>query len=133
MKPLPYSIFHLSTPALLFLIGLLGYPLIELLWRGRTHWTMGLAGGLAMVLLLWISRTHLPLPLMWGLGALAITTVEFAIGYVVNLKLHWGVWDYSALPLNIAGQICLPFTVIWFFLSIPGIALCQYLERISPL
>ena len=119
------------TSALLFSIGLLGYPIIELLWRGRTHWTMALAGGLSMVLLLWISRTALPLPFMWGLGALAITTVEFAIGYVVNIRLGWGVWDYSALPLNIAGQICLPFTAIWFVLSIPGIALCQYLDRIS--
>ncbi|MBO5779198.1 MAG: hypothetical protein J6R82_06495 [Clostridia bacterium] len=131
MKSLHYTISTIPTSALLFFIGLIGYPLIELLWRGRTHWTMALAGGLAMVLLLWISRSALPRPLMWGAGALAITAVEFAIGYVVNLRLHWAVWDYSALPLNVAGQICLPFTVIWFFLSIPGIALCQYLERLS--
>ena len=132
MKSVLYAIVNLPTSALLFSIGLLGYPVIELLWRGRTHWTMALAGGLSMLLLFWISRTALPLPLMWGLGALAITAVEFAIGYVVNVRLGWGVWDYSALPLNIAGQICLPFTLIWFVLSIPGIALCQYLERLSP-
>jgi hypothetical protein len=132
MKSLLSTISILPTSTLLFFIGFIGYPLIELFWRGRTHWTMALAGGLAMVLLSWISRSSLPLPLMWGAGALAITAVEFAIGYVVNLRLHWAVWDYSALPLNVAGQICLPFTLIWFALSIPGIALCQYLDRLSP-
>ncbi len=130
MKSLLSTISIIPTSALLFFIGLIGYPLIELLWRGRTHWTMALAGGLAMVLLSWISRSSLPLPLMWGAGALAITAVEFAIGYVVNLRLHWAVWDYSALPLNVAGQICLPFTLIWFVLSIPGIALCQLLTGV---
>lgn len=123
-----YSV--LPLPLLLFLLGAVGYPIIELLWRGRTHWTMSLAGGLAMVLLLQISRTPLPLPLMWLSGALAITAVEFTIGCVVNLGLGWDVWDYSKLPLNLLGQVCLPFTAVWFILSIPGIALCQFLERL---
>lgn len=133
MKLLPHSISILPTSALLFLLGAVGYPLIELLWRGRTHWTMSLAGGLAMVLLLQISRTALPLPLMWVAGALAITAVELAIGYVVNVRLGWAVWDYSALPLNLMGQICLPFTAVWLLLSIPGIALCQYAELLMEL
>lgn len=119
----------IPTPLLLFLLGAVGYPLIELSWRGRTHWTMSLAGGVSMVLLLYISRTALPLPMMWLSGALAITAVEFTIGYVVNLRLHWDVWDYSKVPLNLLGQICLPFTAVWFILSIPAIALCQLLER----
>lgn len=124
------SLLHiLPIPFLLFLLGAVGYPLIELLWRGRTHWTMSLAGGVSMVLLLLISRTSLPLPLMWASGALAITAVEFIIGYVVNLRLGWAVWDYSKLPLNLLGQVCLPFTAVWFLLSIPGIALCQFWDR----
>lgn len=86
-----------------------------------------------MVLLLQISRTALPLPLMWVAGALAITAVELAIGYVVNVRLGWAVWDYSALPLNLMGQICLPFTAVWLLLSIPGIALCQYAELLMEL
>ena len=121
----------IPTPVLLFTLGTVGYPIIELLWRGRTHWTMALAGGLSMVLLLMISRTSLPLPLMWLAGALAITAVEFAIGCIVNRWLHLGVWDYSALPMNLLGQICLPFTAVWFALSIPGIALCQWIERLT--
>ncbi len=122
----------LPLPLWLFFLGAIGYPLIELVWRGRTHPTMSLAGGLSMVALLYISRLTLPLPLIWGAGALAITAIEFAIGYVVNYRLHWGVWDYSRLPLNFMGQICLPFTAAWFGLSIPAIAFCRYLDRILP-
>ena len=119
----------IPTPILLFLLGAVGYPLIELLWRGRTHWTMSLAGGVSMVLLLYISRTALPLPLMWISGALAITAVEFAIGYVVNVRLGWEIWDYSRLPMNLLGQVCLPFSSVWLVLSIPAISLCQMIDR----
>ncbi|MGM9647022.1 MAG: hypothetical protein ACI3YH_02690 [Eubacteriales bacterium] len=123
-------LFHaIPTPILLFLLGAVGYPLIELAWRGRTHWTMSLAGGISMVLLLLISRAALPLPVLWILGALAITAVEFAIGCVVNLGLGWNIWDYSMLPMNLLGQICLPFTAVWFILSIPAVSLCQIIER----
>lgn len=121
---------HTLSPTLLvFLLGALGYPLIELLCRGRSHWTMSLAGGISMVILLYISRTALPLPVMWVAGALSITAIEFTIGCIVNRWLHWQVWDYSELPFNLLGQISLPFTLIWFLLSIPCIAICQLLER----
>ncbi|MBQ8287789.1 MAG: hypothetical protein IJX76_03350 [Clostridia bacterium] len=119
----------IPTPILLFLLGAVGYPIIELAWRGRTHWTMSLAGGISMVLLLLISRSALPLPLMWLSGALAITAVEFSIGCVVNLGLHWEIWDYSKLPMNLLGQVCLPFTAVWFVLSIPAVSLCQIIDR----
>lgn len=113
----------------LFALGAIGYPLIELLWRGRTHWTMAVAGGICMVLLLKISRLPLAHPLLWLLSAIAITTVEFTIGCVVNRWLHWQVWDYSQLPLNLLGQISLPFSLIWYLLSIPGIALCRFIDH----
>ena len=34
----------LQTPAV-FALGAAGYAALELLWRGRTHWTMALTGG----------------------------------------------------------------------------------------
>ncbi|MFR1215106.1 MAG: putative ABC transporter permease [Acutalibacteraceae bacterium] len=42
-----------------------------------------------------------------------ITGVELATGLVVNVMMKRKVWDYSDLPFNIKGQVCLPFTVIW--------------------
>ena len=32
----------------LFLLGAAGYSLLEVLWRGYTHWTMGVTGGLCL-------------------------------------------------------------------------------------
>ena len=51
---------------------------------------------------------------------------------IVNIILQWNVWDYSNVPFNVMGQICLPFSIIWFFLSLPAIVPADiYLERIS--
>lgn len=115
-----------------FVIGGLAYSLIEILWRGYTHWTMTLTGGFCMVMLMFISSLSLSLPMKWLLGALSITAVEFAVGCVVNLALGWGVWDYSDLPLNLFGQVSLLFTLVWFLLSIPGIFICQKLSTLPP-
>ena len=57
-------------------------------------------------------------------GAIIVTILEFIIGYIVNILLGWNIWDYSDVPFNFLGQICLPFTIIWFILSI----VCVYLD-----
>ena len=62
------------------------------------------------------------------LSSIAITDLEFITGIIVNLILHLNVWDYSNLPFNLLGQICLPFCIIWFFLSLIGIVLDDYLR-----
>jgi uncharacterized membrane protein len=54
-------------------------------------------------------------------GALIITAVEFFVGCIVNLWLQWNIWDYSRLPLNLLGQVSLPFTGAWMILSAPVI------------
>lgn len=35
------------------------------------------------------------------------------------------MWDYSNVPLNFDGVICLPFSIAWFFLSILAIFLAD--------
>ena len=45
--------------ALLFLTGSWAYPAIEMLWRGETHSSMALAGGICLCS---VSYTHLTLP-----------------------------------------------------------------------
>ena len=44
-------LLHLYRLFILFLIGGIAYMGIEMLWRGRTHWTMGIVGGLCFVLI----------------------------------------------------------------------------------
>ena len=121
-----------------FITGSILYPIIELLWRGRTHTSMSLAGGLCFVLIDRICCQKMQkksLTAKCTVGSLLITSVEFFIGLWVNLLLKLNVWDYSALPLNILGQICLPFSAIWFILTLPACMICracgQLAERIS--
>ena len=71
---------------LCFLLGGAGYVLIELLWRGRSHFSMFIAGGFAFALLhALFQRYALPLPVKCIAGALVITAIEFIAGYIVNL------------------------------------------------
>ncbi|MBR0599072.1 putative ABC transporter permease [Sinanaerobacter chloroacetimidivorans] len=105
----------------IFLIGAFGYGLMETFFRGGTHWTMLVTGGVCFVILYYINSKNENAPL-WKkclVGALIITTIEFAVGCIVNLWLGWNVWDYSRYPFNIFGQICLAFTFLWFLLCIP--------------
>lgn len=115
----------------LFLIGGAIYILIELVYRGYSHWTMFIVGGLCFVLIGGINEFlswDTPLWLQAGLGAVIITALEFICGCIVNLALGWNVWDYSNTPLNILGQVCLPFAIIWFVIAHAGIVLDDYLR-----
>lgn len=114
-----------------WLLGALGYGALELLWRGHTHWTMLLAGGACFsVMYLVATRTDFPLWQKWIACAACITAVEFVTGCIVNLRLGWGVWDYSALPGNLCGQICLLYSAFWLILSVPGVWACEQLRRL---
>lgn len=98
-----------------FWLGTVGYPLIELAYRRRTHPAMALAGGLSSVLLHGISKTDRPLWQQALLGGLMITGIEYVIGKTFNKRYR--IWDYRRMPMNVQGQICLPFTFVWCVLS----------------
>lgn len=94
---------------------------IELLFRGRSHYTMFIIGGICFLLVGSLNEViKKPMSLLTQgiIGAIMITTVEFITGCIVNLYLHWNVWDYSNMPFNVLGQICLPFTLAWVALAI---------------
>ena len=114
-----------------FTAGGLGYGGLELLWRGRTHWSMLLCGGVCAVLIYLIAgRERTVLWRRWTLCAAAVTTVEYFTGVLVNLRLGWNVWDYSAERLNLLGQICPRFALLWLLLSMPGLWLCSRIRRV---
>lgn len=115
----------------LFLVGGAIYCVIELLYRGYTHPSMYILGGLCFIvcgLFNEIFEWSTPLLIQMLLSSIAITILEFITGVIVNLILHLNVWDYSNLPFNLLGQICLPFCLIWFFLSLIGIVLDDYIR-----
>lgn len=115
----------------LFCTGGLLYLTIELLWRGYSHWSMFIVGGLCFVLLGLINEIftyHMPMVRQMLIGACIVTAVELASGCVINLWLGWNVWDYSDMPFNILGQVCLPYMGLWFLLSGAAIILDDYLR-----
>ena len=112
-------------------IGGLIYVLLELIWRGYSHWTMFLLGGTCFVLLGLINEIldwDTPLTLQMLIGCTVITVLEFITGCVVNLWLGWNVWDYSNLKFNILGQISLFSSIGWYFISLVGITLDDWLR-----
>ena len=114
--------YKLYREVLIFCIGGLAYCLIELLWRGRTHFSMFLLGGLCFYLIGGLNRWfRLSVLAQMLVSAGIITFLEFWTGVLVNDVLRLNVWDYSHVPLNFFGQICLPFTLLWFALS--GVAI----------
>lgn len=110
--------------------GLL-YVVLEMVWRGRSHWTMFLLGGICFAALGLINEI-LPWSMaLWKqilIGTGIITALEFLTGCVVNLCLGWNIWDYSHLPGNILGQICPQYCLLWLPVSLAGIVLDDWLR-----
>lgn len=109
----------------LFVVGFMTYITIEVLFRGYSFALMGACGGLAIVILDKINNK-----LSWNtdiliqalIGSLLITFFELVIG---ELALHTSLvpvmWDYSDVPLNFDGVICLPFSLAWAGLSLVAV------------
>ncbi|MCX7715638.1 MAG: putative ABC transporter permease [Clostridia bacterium] len=114
----------------IFCIGAAGYSLMEIVWRGFTHWSMALTGGICFLVLyhLYGVFSHLAMWKKCFIGSAVITAIEFAAGCIVNLYLHWDVWDYSEYPFDLYGQICLFYSVLWFFLSALIVFLADYIR-----
>ena len=72
---------------------------------------------------------HKSLALRCGMGAVIITLVELATGMVVNHLLGLQVWDYSDVPMNIFGQVCLPIPCCGSGSLCPPLALCEVCKK----
>ena len=104
-----------------FLLGGVSYSLIEILWRGYTHYTMVLLGGVCFLSLYKLFNLMKDYSLLEKCvaGAILITTLEFTVGCFVNLVFHMNVWNYSSMPFNLLGQVCLVYSTLSGFLCIP--------------
>jgi len=73
-------------------------------------------GAIAILLLpRWAKENTLLLILFGGLAAAA---VEYLVGLFDQKVLGVRFWDYSHLPGNVGGKVCLPFTVAWGLLAL---------------
>lgn len=123
---------YLAELPLLLLTGGVGYYSAELLWRGRSHWSMALCGALAFLFIYRLNEAYPHAKLLFCAlqSALFITALELGAGCVLNLWLKLGIWDYSQMPCQIMGQICLPYSALWFALCIPVCFLCRWMRRV---
>lgn len=107
------------------------YCSLEIIFRGHSNFSMILLGGLCGLLIGSINNLfpwEMSLAKQGVIGACIVTVLEFVTGCVVNIWLGWNVWDYSNMPLNILGQVCLPFSLLWILLSIVCIIVDDYLR-----
>lgn len=122
---------------LLWFFGGTMYFLLEVIFKSvtghpeRISWTMLVV---AILLTIPVERAGEQLP--WAVPlwlqalvcAALVTAVELAAGCVINLWLGWDVWDYTAMPGNILGQICPQYSAIWWVLCLAFIPAFDWLR-----
>ena len=113
-----------------YAIGSIGYRFIEILWRGRTHWTMGIVGGISLLFIYFLEkRSRMNLYVKALISAFFITFSEFVSGVLINRIFKLNVWDYSNMRYNLLGQISLIYSFLWYFLCIPAHLMCRILRH----
>lgn len=108
----------------LFLIGGVSYYFIEIFYRGYSHFSMIIVGGLCFILIGSInefSNNEIPLLAQMLISVLIVDIIELISGIIINRVLLLNVWDYSQLRFNFLGQISLNSSIAWFFLSLLAI------------
>ncbi|HBI92704.1 MAG: hypothetical protein E6356_07285 [Terrisporobacter othiniensis] len=117
----------------LFLIGGITYYFIEIVYRGYSHYSMIIVGGLCFILIGSInefSNKEIPLLLQMLISVLIVNIVELVSGIIINRILLLNVWDYSQLKYNFLGQISLNSSIAWFFLSLFAIYMDDLLRYV---
>ena len=111
--------------------GGVAYYGLENIWRGYSHWTMVIVGGLCFLVIGLLNEFYtwdMALLSQMLISTLIITSVELIAGLIVNKWLGLNVWDYSDMPYNFLGQICLVYSNLWFIISLPVILLDDYIR-----
>lgn len=110
----------------LFWFGGATYVALEVIWRGYSHWTMLLLAGILFIIIGLLNEIwswNLKFRYQVLISTAIATILELFTGLIVNVCLGWNVWDYSNVPFNFLGQICLPYTFLWVALSAVAIIL----------
>lgn len=115
----------------LFLLGGNLYYYIEVLYRGHSHWSMFILGAVCFLFCSVQNQCKVWEAPLWKQVLRSVIFVlvgEFITGCMVNLWLGWHVWDYSRMPLNLMGQICLPYAFLFSGICLVAIVLDDYIR-----
>lgn len=70
--------------------------------------------GFGCIALVYLLYPYSDNPLLIFLGAAIIcSVVEWLGGFILDKVFHERWWDYSEMPFNLSGYICLKFSVLW--------------------
>ena len=131
MGVMSVDIRRICNNLIIWLTGGIVYFYMEIAYRGYSHYSMFICGGLCFLfvgkvgkqILLEESNIWLALVKIMFMGTLIITTLEYITGIIVNVYLKLNVWDYSGFTFNVQGQICLVYSMLWALLSLPCVLL----------
>lgn len=122
----------LSKYIFLWAMGGCLYYSFELIFRGFSHWTMFVLGGICFLFIYiqgkivkWKDSIFIQVIRC----IIFVTSMEFITGIIVNKWLDLNIWDYSRLPFQLFGQICLPFMIIFSGLCVLGILISSQLAH----
>lgn len=126
-----YNIKIFIKYLILFLLGGHTYYGIEILWRGYSHYSMIICGGICFIYAgLQNEQVEWDYPFWKQVLRVEafILSAEFITGCIVNFWLGLNVWDYSGLPGNILGQTCPQFALLFLPLSAIAIVVDDFIR-----
>ena len=118
---------------LIFCISGFIYIMLELLWRGHTHWTMFICAGLCGLVMAHINNNLLDFNTDFRIqvlvSALCCTGMEFLFGIIFNRDFT--IWDYRNTwgTIHCLGdQINLIFFGVWIIISFFGLPFLDWIQ-----
>lgn len=122
---IPYSI--------IFIISGLIYILLELLWRGRSHWTMFICAGLCGLVIANVNNNLLSFETDFRIqvvvSALCCTGFEFLFGLIFNG--NFTIWDYRGIWGTIhwlGDQVNILFFGVWLLISLFALPFLDWMQ-----
>ena len=116
MKP----ILHIIRDFLLGCSCGLIYFVVEICYRGYSHWSMFVLAMFCGVFCIDHINNYMSFDLDFRVQVMISTGLctlsEGLCGLYVNIYKGWNVWDYTKEAGDILGQICPLFTFYWFCL-----------------
>ena len=125
------NLLNILKYIIIFISGGIIYMILEISWRGYTHWTMGVVAGIATILIGLINEIFpkdTPLMVQAPIASLIITELEFISGEILNVHLGLNIWDYSQMPFNVDGQVCLPASLLWMVIGLIAVFLDDFIR-----
>jgi uncharacterized membrane protein len=126
-KILGISIWRILTYFIIY--SFLGYVIESIygiatkgVWESRKSFLYGpfcaIYGVGAVFMIVFLHKYYKKYNILFLLGFLIGSIVEYLVSWIGEMILHVKWWDYSNMPLNINGRICVYFSFFWGFLSI---------------